>query len=66
MRKQDKQELIDEVYNQVIQEYSHLEDEYEGDELQDKIMEIVDREVKDITNSKKINNEELINYKKWK
>lgn len=66
MRKQDKQELIDEVYNQVIQEYSHLADEYEGDELQDKIMEIVDREVKDITNSKKINNEELINYKKWK
>ena len=66
MRKQNKQELIDEVYNQVIQEYSHLEDEYEGDELQDKIMEIVDREVKDITNSKKINNEELINYKKWK
>ena len=51
-----KQELIDEVYNQVIQEYSHLADEYEGDELQDKIMEIVDREVKDITNSKKINN----------
>ena len=66
MRKQDKQELIDEVYNQVIQEYSHLADEYEGDELQDKVMEIVDREVKDITNSKKINNEELINYKKWK
>lgn len=66
MRKQNKQELIDEVYNQVIQEYSHLADEYEGDELQDKIMEIVDREVKDITNSKKINNEELINYKKWK
>tara|TARA_B000000565_G_C23583842_1_gene300386 strand:- start:409 stop:585 length:177 start_codon:yes stop_codon:yes gene_type:complete len=51
-----KQELIDEVYNQVIQEYSHLADEYEGDELQDKIMEIVDREIKDITNSKKINN----------
>lgn len=66
MRKENKQELIDEVYNQVIQEYSHLADEYEGDELQDKIMEIVDREVKDITNSKKINNEELINYKKWK
>ena len=66
MRKENKQELIDEVYNEVIQEYSHLADEYEGDELQDKIMEIVDREVKDITNSKKINNEELINYKKWK
>ena len=43
-----KQDLIDEVYNQVIQEYSHLADEYEGDELQDKIMEIVDKEIKNI------------------
>ncbi len=37
----EQQDLIDEIYNQVIQEYSHLADEYEGDELQDKIMDIV-------------------------
>jgi len=45
MSKQDL-DLIDEVYNQVIQEYSHLADEYEGDELQDKIMEIVAKKIK--------------------
>jgi|TARA_R110000824_G_scaffold224493_1_gene412136 hypothetical protein len=33
----------EEIYNQVIQDYSHLQDEYEGDELQDKINEIVDK-----------------------
>lgn len=32
----------EEIYNEVIQEYSHLQYEYEGDELQDKINEIVD------------------------
>ncbi len=40
------EDLIDEVYNKVIQEYSHLADEYEGDELQDKIMDIVYEKVK--------------------
>ena len=33
---------IDDIYNEVIQDYDYLQDEYEGDELQDKIMEIVD------------------------
>ena len=32
----------EELYNEVIQDYDYLQDEYEGDELQDKIMEIVD------------------------
>jgi hypothetical protein len=31
------------IYNEVIQDYSHLQYEYEGDELQDKINEIVDK-----------------------
>ena len=33
---------IDEIYNEVIQDYSHLQYELEGDKLQDKINEIVD------------------------
>ena len=32
----------EEIYNEVIQDYSHLQYELEGDELQDKINEIVD------------------------
>ena len=32
----------DEIYNEVIQDYSHLQYELEGDKLQDKINEIVD------------------------
>ena len=32
----------DELYNEVIQDYSHLQYELEGDKLQDKINEIVD------------------------
>jgi hypothetical protein len=36
----------EEIYNQVIQDYSHLQDEYEGDELQDKINEIVNKIIK--------------------
>ncbi len=32
----------DDIYNEVIQDYSHLQYEFEGDELQDKINEIVD------------------------
>ena len=32
---------IDDIYNEVIQDYDYLHLEYEGDELQDKIMEIV-------------------------
>ena len=34
----------EDIYNEVIQDYSHLQYEYEGDELQDKINEIVDNE----------------------
>ncbi len=37
----------DEIYNEVIQDYSHLQYELEGDELQDKINEIVDKYVKE-------------------
>ena len=37
----------DELYNEVIQDYSHLQYELEGDELQDKINEIVDEYVKE-------------------
>ena len=33
----------DDIYNEVIQDYSHLQYEFEGDELQDKINEIVDK-----------------------
>ncbi len=32
----------EELYNEVIQEYSHLQYELEGDELQDKINDIID------------------------
>ena len=32
----------EEIYNEVIQDYSHLQYEYDSDELQDKINEIVD------------------------
>ena len=32
----------DEIYNEVIQDYSHLQYELEGDELQDKINEIIE------------------------
>tara|TARA_R100001530_G_scaffold1848_2_gene3150 strand:- start:361 stop:651 length:291 start_codon:yes stop_codon:yes gene_type:complete len=37
----------EEIYNQVIQEYSHLQNEFEGDELQDKINEIVENVVQE-------------------
>ena len=37
-----KDKDIDDIYNEVIQDYDYLQDEYEGDELEDKIMEIVD------------------------
>ena len=33
----------DDIYNEVIQDYSHLQYEFEGDELQDKINKIVDK-----------------------
>ena len=37
----------DDIYNEVIQDYSHLQYEFEGDELQDKINEIVDERYKE-------------------
>ena len=37
----------DDIYNEVIQDYSHIQYELEGDELQDKINEIVDEYVKE-------------------
>lgn len=45
----DMEELREEIYNQVIQNYSELEEEFEGDELQNKISEIVDREINNLT-----------------
>ena len=39
----------DDIYNEVIQDYSHLQYEYEGDELQDKINEIVDNIINNMT-----------------
>ena len=42
---QEEAEQYEEIYNQVIQNYSHLQYEYEGNELQDKINEIVDKTI---------------------
>lgn len=36
----------EEIYNEVIQEHSELQYKYQGDELQDKINEIVDKIMK--------------------
>ena len=33
----------EDIYNEVIQDYSHLQYKYEGDELQDEINKIVDK-----------------------
>ena len=35
----------EEIYNQVIQEYSHLQYEFEGDKLQDEINKIIDNKL---------------------
>ena len=37
----EQEDLIEELYNQVIQEHSDLQYEYTEDELQDVIMDIV-------------------------
>jgi hypothetical protein len=39
------QELREEIYNDIIQEESHLQYEYEGDELQDIIMDMVEERI---------------------
>lgn len=41
----DYQELREKIYNDIIQEESHLQYEYEGDELQDIISEMVDERI---------------------
>ena len=38
-------ELREEIYNQIIQEESHLQYEYEVDELQDIIMDMVEERI---------------------
>ena len=45
----DLEDLREEIYNEVIQEYSDLQYHYSGDELQDKIGEIVEERLKEIT-----------------
>jgi len=41
----DKEELREEIYNQVIQDWSELSEIYEGDQLQYLIELIVDEEI---------------------
>lgn len=41
----DKEELREEIYNQVIQDWSELSEIYEGDQLQYLIELIVDDEI---------------------
>ena len=41
----NREDQIEELYNQVIQEYSELQYEYSDDELQDVIMNIVYEEL---------------------
>ncbi len=45
----DKEDLIEEMYNEVIQEESHLQYKYSGDELHEKIMEIVEKRINNYT-----------------
>ncbi len=54
----------DDIYNEVIQDYSHLQYELEGDELQDKINEIVDEYVKEYILLSEINEIFAEYYKK--
>ena len=44
----DKQELREEIYNQVIQDWSELSEIYEGDRLQYIIELIVDDEISEL------------------
>jgi hypothetical protein len=37
----------EEIYNEVIQDYSELQYKYEGDKLQDEINKIVDKIIED-------------------
>ena len=49
----------EDIYNEVIQDYSHLQYEYEGDELQDKINEIVDNEFNRFLDAHQLSEEQL-------
>jgi hypothetical protein len=49
----------EDIYNEVIQDYSHLQYEYEGDELQDKINEIVDNEFNRFLDAHQLTDEQL-------
>ena len=49
----------EDIYNEVIQDYSHLQYEYEGDELQDKINEIVDNEFNRLLDAHQLTDEQL-------
>jgi hypothetical protein len=44
----DREDLIEELYNQVIQDHSELQYEYSDDELQDIIMEIVYKQLDEL------------------
>jgi len=44
----DREDLIEELYNQIIQDYSELQYEYSDDELQDVIMEIVYKQLDEL------------------
>ena len=57
----NKEDLIEEMYNEVIQEESQLQYKYSGDELHEKIMEIVEIKldyIDKLKKLKKINNHE--------
>jgi len=49
----------EDIYNEVIQDYSHLQYEYEGDELQNKINEIVDNEFNRFLDAHQLTDEQL-------
>ena len=51
----------EELYNEVIQEYSHLQYFYEGDELQDKINDIIDENLHE--QSRELMEKLIVKYK---
>ena len=51
----EQEDLIEELYNQVIQEHSDLQYEYTEDELQDVIMDIVYKKLDELQSYHGIN-----------
>ena len=51
----NREDQIEELYNQVIQEYSELQYEYSDDELQDVIMNIVYEELDNLQSKHDLN-----------